>query len=110
MKKVLVIKINEKFEGEALRERAEKAWKINPKRLDEVDYVIVLNEYKVLAEYVLGENVIYHLSGVDKGRVELILNDIKEPREFTFRGQSIGYRTSNPCTIKTEKELKELIM
>lgn len=110
MSKVLVLKVNEKLEGSELKERARKAWKLSPKRLDEVNHVIVLHEYNVIGEYSLGNKLVYYLGGEQKGRVELELLDFNNYNEFTFLGQSIAYATSNPATIKTENELRKLIM
>lgn len=109
MNKVLVLKINEDLEGSELVERASKAWKISPKRLDEVSHVIVLHQYKVIGEYSLGDKLVYYLGGDQKGRVELELLDFEDSNEFTFLGSDIPYATSNPATIKTENELRKLI-
>lgn len=109
LEKILVIKINVLPQSaEALKERTRKAWKISPKRLDEVKHVIVLYRQKVLEEYNLGSPLIYHLGGEEKGRVELQLEDYVE--EKTLKGKTLQYQTSNPATIKAYKDLMELIM
>ena len=109
MEKVLVIKINVLPESkEELLERSRKAWKLNPKRLDNVERVIVLYNQVVQEEYALGDTLLYILDGELKGRVELQLIDY--PHEKTLKGKTIKYQTSNPATIKTYKALKALIV
>lgn len=109
MEQVLVIKINVNPQSaEGLKERTRKAWKINPKRLDDVKHVIVMYQQEVLEEYTLGSPVIYHLDGEEKGRVELELQNYED--EKTLKGKYIKYQTSNPATIKNYKELIALVI
>lgn len=108
MENILVIKLSERPNSlEALKERAEKAWKLNPKRLDDVNHVIVLYQLEVIADYQLGDEVKYYLNGQEKGRVWLSLEDYKG--DNSLKGKHINYLTANPATIKKYSDLKPLI-
>ena len=109
MEKVLVIKINMvPSSKEGLEERTRKSWKVSPKRLDDVKHIIVMHNQVVQEEYTIGDTLVYHLEGELKGRVELQLKEYTE--EKTLKGKKIKYLTSNPATIKSYKDLVNLII
>lgn len=106
MTDILVIKLNEKPESqEDLKIRAEKSWKINPSRLKNIKYVIVLFKQEVVAEYELLPNVKYNL---ETGRVELQFKDV-DNNILGLMNKQLDYNTSNPCTIASLNKLEKLV-
>jgi len=104
MKNILVIKLNEEHFDKAkpILERTKGDWKISPKRLDDVKYVVVLIEQKVVATYQLGDTFEYN-------RVTGRVSDLKllEDNDLDVIGRNVDYSTSNPATLASYDRLFE---
>ena len=107
MKNILVLKLSENHENNhnSIEERSKGDWKISPKRLDNVEYVFVLENSKVIGTYKLGEKMQYNRS---TGRVS-DLEFIKTHDMDDMKGQLVSYPTSNPATLATLGKLKDNI-
>ena len=94
MKNILVIKLSEQHinNDKSILERARAIWKISPKRLDEVKYVVVLVNQEVIATYTLGDEFNYNRV---TGRVSKL--ELTENNELDVIGKKVEYSTS--CDI-----------
>jgi hypothetical protein len=104
MKNILVIKLSEQHidSNLAIAERVKGDWKISPKRLDEIEYVVVLNNQKVIATYKLGDVVSYNRK---TGRVSDL--ELLEDNDLDVIGREVEYSTSNPATLASYNRLFE---
>lgn len=96
MKNILVIKLSEQHinNDKPILERTQGDWKISPKRLDEVKYVVVLVNQEVIATYTLGDEFNYNRV---TGRVSKL--ELTENNELDVIGKKVKYATSNPATL-----------
>lgn len=104
--RILVIKLKDKPNSwEKIRERASGAWKINADTIVKkgIEHVIVLYQQEVIADFSIGDQVGYYLTGKDAGRVWMKLEDYKGSNEL--QGKTVEYRTANPATTKLYSEL-----
>ncbi|KIX91014.1 hypothetical protein TP70_04660 [Staphylococcus microti] len=102
-KNILVIKLSKEHDeaDNEFKERVTGKWKISPKRLDDVDYVVVLVLQEVVATYRLGDEFKYNRS---TGRVEN-LELLEDDTYAKYIGQFVDYKTSNPATLSSESNL-----
>lgn len=102
MKNILVIKLSEQHINNNLSivERVKGDWKISPKRLDDVKYIVVLNNQKVVATYKLGDVFSYNRITGRVSDLELIEDD-----ELNVIGREVEYSTSNPATLASYNRL-----
>ncbi|HDE6879224.1 hypothetical protein K4Q72_12000 [Staphylococcus epidermidis] len=102
MKNILVLKLSDKHldSNEKVDERATGNWKISPKRLDDVKYVFVLKNNKVVETYELGDEFIYNRS---TGRVSGL--KLSKNNDLDAKGKEVIYPTSNPATLASLKTL-----
>ncbi|AVQ32770.1 hypothetical protein C7J88_00585 [Staphylococcus muscae] len=102
-KNILVIKLSKEHDesDKALKDRVTGKWKISPKRLDDVEFVVVLILQEVVATYRLGDEFKYNRS---TGRVE-DLELIEDDTYQKYIGQFVDYKTSNPATLSSESNL-----
>ncbi|MGW7988469.1 hypothetical protein ACWEYO_14240 [Staphylococcus shinii] len=102
MKNILVIKLSEQHinNDKSILERAKGDWKISPKRLDEVKYVVVLVNQEVIATYTLGDEFNYNRV---TGRVSKL--ELTENNELDVIGKKVEYSTSNPATLASYNRL-----
>jgi len=104
--RILVIKLNDKPSSLAeIKKRASGAWKINADTIVKkgIEHVIVLYQQEVIADFSIGDQVGYYLTGKDAGRVWMKLEDYKGSNEL--QGKTVEYRTANPATTKLYSEL-----
>lgn len=104
--RILVIKLNDKPSSwEKIKERASGAWKINADTIVKkgIEHVIVLYQQEVIADFSIGDQVGYYLTGKDAGRVWMHLEDYEGSNEL--QGKTVEYRTANPATTKLYSEL-----
>ncbi|HDG6657977.1 TPA: hypothetical protein PGC77_002699 [Staphylococcus aureus] len=102
MKNILVIKLSDNHinSNKEIIERVRGNWKVSPKRLDGVDYVVVLNNLKVIATYILGNEFIYNRSTGRVGNLQLFENN-----DLDVIGKEVTYSTSNPATLASYERL-----
>ncbi|MDO5375914.1 hypothetical protein [Staphylococcus rostri] len=98
MKDLLIIKLTgeKPTNNEEVLERVNGEWKISPKRLDDVNYVVALYQQKVLATYILGSMVTYNKK---IGKVTHL--DLVENNDLDIIGKDVSYPTSNPATLSS---------
>ena len=80
-------------------------WKLNPKRLDKVESVVIVKDNVVINEFKLGAKIFYDRE-IKRCSVDLI--DLQTPSKLI--GSRISYGTANPATIKSEKDFRNLIV
>lgn len=102
MKNILVIKLSEnhKLSDRETIDRVRGDWKISPKRLDDVKYVVVLNNQEVIATYSLGSEFTYNRETGRVGNLALTKND-----DLDVIGNYVEYSTSNPATLASYDRL-----
>lgn len=109
--KILVIKLTrdiDNLEKEHIRKIASGNWKnVDPRKLRDVNHVIVMVKGTCVADFSLGEKIIYYRSGNQVNRVALELTNYQG--EFLFEGKKIQYNAINPATFKSFTSLKQLI-
>ncbi|UXR79009.1 MULTISPECIES: hypothetical protein [unclassified Staphylococcus] len=98
MNNLLIIKLTgEKPKNkQEIIERASSGWKISPKRLNDVKYVVVLYQQIVIATYQLGKMLTYN-----KNIAKVTKLDLTETKDLDIVGQGVSYPTSNPATISS---------
>lgn len=107
--RVMIIKLSVKPDSdEALVARARKAWKINLDTIIKkgITHVVVMYQQQVIADYTLGDQAGYYLSGPDAGRVWFDLKDYAG--DTPLKGKRFDYKTANPATTKDLQELLDL--
>lgn len=80
-------------------------WKLNPKRLDKVDSVVIVKDNIIINEFKLGAKIFYDRE-INRCSIDLI--DLAKPSKLI--GLRIKYGTANPATIKSDKDFKALIV
>lgn len=97
---MIVIKVNEVPNSkEGLKERTRRAWRINQDRLYNQDTLIAVYKGEILEEYkVLGY-------GTDEIEPKRVAFELEEVPNSQLKGQTIDYRTANPCTIVEPADL-----
>lgn len=107
--RVMIIKLSVKPDSEeALVARARKAWKINLDTIIKkgITHVVVMYQQQVIADYTLGDQAGYYLSGPDAGRVWFDLKDYAG--DTPLKGKRFDYKTANPATTKDLQGLLDL--
>ncbi|AET31179.1 hypothetical protein MI1_08685 [Leuconostoc mesenteroides subsp. mesenteroides J18] len=107
--RVLIIKLSEiKNETVWLKKRVSGAWRINLDTIikKNITHVVAMYQQKVVADYSLGDEAGYHLTGDDAGRVWFKLIDYTG--NVPLKGKRFDYKTANPATTKDLQELLEL--
>lgn len=97
--------INADSSSEVFKKFLSGQWKLNPKRLDKVGTVVIVKDNVVIYEFKLGAKIFYDRE-IKRCSVDLI--DLQTPSRLI--GLRISYGTSNPATIKSEKDFKNLIV
>lgn len=87
-----------------LKKRASGDWKIGPKRLDDVEMVVVLYHGTIIAQFELSARVTYDRE-THRSTLELI--DYTGSNHLV--GSTVDYETKNPATIKTINQFTSLI-
>jgi len=109
---ILIIKLTRDIENlskEHIRKIASGNWKnVDPRKLKNINHVIVMVKGVCVADFSLGEKVIYFRSGSQLNRVALELTDYEG--DFPFKDKRIDYKAVNPATIKSIDSLKNLII
>jgi hypothetical protein len=100
---MIIIKINEvPTSKEGLKQRVQRAWKINPSRLYNQKELIAVYKGEILEVYtVLG----YEKDKEHEGRIAFELDEITSD----LKGKKINYRTANPCTIIDDVQNLEFV-
>lgn len=104
MKDLLILKLTgqKPDNKEEMLERIKGGWKVSPKRLDDVKYVVVLFEQRILGTFSLGDVITYNKK---IGKVTHL--DLIETDDLDIIGQRVSYRTSNPATLSSFENLFE---
>jgi len=110
--KIWVIKLSPKMElkdlpNTRIAQLADGSWKVNLISLKKVEYVIVMHQQKVVADYVLGDTIQVNLK--NDFRVEH-LGLIDANNSTGLVGKVLNYTTANPSTIKNQEDLIKLIV
>lgn len=110
--KIWVIKLSPNIDLKNLNntriaQLADGSWKVNLINLKKVEYVIVMHQQKVVADYVLGDTIQVNLK--NDFRVERL--GLKDANNSTgLVGKVLNYTTANPSTIKEKEDLLNLIV
>ncbi|WP_195329870.1 hypothetical protein [Leuconostoc lactis] len=107
--RVLIIKLSEmKNEEGWLKNRVSGAWKINLDTIikKNITHIVAMHRQVVVADYTLGDEAGYHLTGSDAGRVWFDLKDYTG--DTPLKGKQFDYKTANPATTKDLEELLTL--
>lgn len=105
---ILVLKLSEGkgLPAQRIAQLANGHWKVNAIKIQTVKKVIVMIQQEVVADFNLGDTLTIELK--NQGRItDLGLVDSKNATGLV--GHVLDYRTANPATIKTLKELESLI-
>lgn len=106
MKNTLILKVSPKdslnpYDKEALTERAKRAWKINPIRLQMISEVLLVHNKVVVGVWEMGDRIIFNRATT---RVEF--PDLKWKESELLGKTLLDYRTSNPASIADPENLK----
>ena len=91
---MVIIKINAIPDGgpEALKSRAERAWKITPQKLHGQTTAIVMHKGIVLEQYKI---LSFQPDSQEPDRIAFELEVVPDS---LFKNRKVDYRTVNPCT------------
>jgi hypothetical protein len=99
---MVLIKINiVPSSRKALKERVERAWRINPNRLYNQDTLIVTYSGEILEVYKI---LSYKKDSIEDKRIAFELEEI----DSDLKGKKIVTKTPNPCTIIHELKFKDI--
>lgn len=102
LKNLLVIKLTNVGETEkSIIERIRGDWKVSPKRLDDVEHVIVLEDQEIVGTFSMGNVFTYNRM---TGRVSDL--DLVQDNTLDIIGKKVDYATSNPATLASIEGLR----
>lgn len=106
----LILKLNEakRLKPHRIKQLVTGDWKINPSKLMRVDYVLVLQQQEITGVFGLGP--VFTVNRHTGRCSDLELLDIETEAAEALIGKKMDYKTFNPATIKSYKEIVSRIV
>lgn len=106
----LILKLNEvkRLKPHRVKQLATGDWKINPSKLIPVNHVIVLQQQEITGVFTLGP--VFTVNRHTGRCSDLELLDIETEAAEALIGKKMDYKTFNPATIKSYKEIVSRIV